>query len=210
MHSDFVSLSLPLCLFFYSATFPNVFLCLSFSALCLNPLQLLVLQLSLCPFICFYSFPSSSLFLFPEFPPFSFPASVSFLLSLSASNKSSLLFFNLYPFVYTLHPFLFLSPLSTHLPPPNFCLSPSLLLLAPPPFPSICATVLLFQLRSQLFPASAPSFPWRGSPPLPRTPSFPCFRGQPADVAQHFFFLHRQGEVMSRLTSSAQSECVCI
>lgn len=107
--------------------------------------------------------------------------------SLSSPNKKTLPFFSiLYAFF----------PASSH--------TSSLVLLVP----SVFATVLLFQLRSQLFPPSTPSFPWRGPPTLRGAPSLPCFRGQPADVTQHLFLLHRQGEVMSRLVSFAQPVCV--
>lgn len=71
----------------------------------------------------------------------------------------------------------------------------------------LSSAVLLLQLRSQLFPASGPSFSWGGSPPLPGAPSLPGFGGQPADVAQHLVLLHRQGEVMSRLRGSALPAC---
>lgn len=191
---------LPPCLFSDSATFPNLFLYLSFPALCLNPLQLLFLQL-FCPFICFYSCPSSSSVSFSLIPIFFFSyIFLSPLVCLPFQQTPLLLFFNLHLLFYSLF-------LSFHTSPPMFTsLPPSLLLLAP----STSATVLLLQLRPQLFAPSAPSFSWRGSPPLPGAPSLPCFGGQPADVAQHLFLLHRQGEVMSRLASFAQSECVCL
>lgn len=201
MHSDFVSLCLPPCLFSDSATFPNLFLYLSFPALCLNPLELLFLQpfcvlSSLFLFLSLFSFVSFSLI-----PIFFFSYIFLFpLVCLPFQQTPLLLFFNLHLLFYSLF-------LSFHTSLPMFAsLPPSLLLLAP----STSATVLLFQLRPQLFPPSAPSFSWRCSPPLPGAPSLPRFGGQPADVAQHLFLLHRQGEVMSRLASFAQSECVCL
>lgn len=69
---------------------------------------------------------------------------------------------------------------------------------------------LLSQLWSQLFPASAPAFPWRGPSSLPRAPSIPRSGGQKADAAQHLLLPHRQREVMSRLSCSAQPQSLCV
>lgn len=187
MLSDFVSLPLSLLSFLFTLLDFFFHICLSTStsitSCCLSLFHLLLLQLCLCPFIsCFYSCPSSTLYLFL----------FSHISSLTPTSPS----------LPITSPSLTLFP---HISYPMACLPLSPLFLSP----SIRATILLLsQLRSQLFPASAPAFPWRGSPPLPRAPSFPRFGGQPADVAQHLLLLHRQGEVMSRLASPAQSECV--
>lgn len=198
MLPDFVSLPLPPLSFLLILPFLPSSLSLSIS-LHLNlslhhslfsvspSLTFLLLQLSLSPFIS-VSIPVPLLLwlFYLQFPSSSIPTSFLFPLV-------RLLFF------FALHRHLFFSA----------SLSLSLFLVSPT-LSSICATIPLSQLRSQLFPASAPAFPWRGSPALPRAPSLPRFGGQPADVAQHLLLLHRQGEVMSRLANSVPSEYVCV
>lgn len=139
---------------------------------------------------------------------------VSFHLCFYSCLPSSLALLSSIPIFFYSHIFSLsfgLSPLFLHSPSSSILFGLSLSLsLVSPTLSSICATIPLSQLRSQLFPASAPAFPWRGSPALPRAPSLPRFGGQPADVAQHLLLLHRQGEVMSRLANSVPSEYVCV
>lgn len=144
--------------------------------------------------------------LLPPLPPFLISVCLNLLLS-------NLLGLQLFSFLSVFYANL-LSPdfpstgvfvLLFHFPPSTF-LFPQLI----SSFLSIHLTILLSQLRSQLFPAYAPAFPWRGPSSLPRAPSIPSSRGQKADAAQHLLLPHRQREVMSRLSCSAQPQSLCV
>lgn len=173
MHSDFVSLCLPPCLFSDSATFPNLFLYLSFPALCLNPLQLLFLQLFcvlssvsiLVPLLLCLFFLNSHLFLLLHL-------SLSSCLSPLPTNPPSSL-------LQSPSPFLFFIPLFPHISP-NVCLTPSIPSPTCPIYLCYCpslpvTTAAVPTIRPLFLVAVLPPSPWRSlAPSLRRTAGRRC------------------------------------
>lgn len=166
MHSDFVSLSLSLCLFSYPATFPNVFLRLSFSTLSQPPSTFFFLHhpffCVLHPFFihfhllhCFFLLNSYHfLFLHLSFPFHQMPSSLLQSLSFSVLISS-----------FHTSPPIFL-PLSIPAPP---CLPLAIYLCFCPSLPVTIAAV----------PGIRPLFPVAGLPPSPLHSLVPLLQRTP-------------------------------